>query len=90
MNTSSGLEDLKPSSGILRMMKIMMYKQLLLVYLLTFRNPKKKLTIQLIDFGGLNAIIRIRITGTIDVTENTLIALYRLTNPTDIETQRFD
>lgn len=73
------------------MMKIMMYKQLLLVYLLTFRNPKKKkLTIQLIDFGGLDAIIRIRITGTIDVTENTLIALYRLTNPTDIETQRFD
>ncbi|WJX17120.1 hypothetical protein P8452_07066 [Trifolium repens] len=49
---------------------------------------ERKLTMQLINLGGLDAIINILKNGTMDAKENALSALFRFTDPTDIESQR--
>jgi hypothetical protein len=51
-------------------------------------KSERKLTMQLINLGGLDAIINILKNGTMDAKENALSALFRFTDPTDIESQR--
>ncbi|XP_073139097.1 U-box domain-containing protein 44-like isoform X2 [Henckelia pumila] len=52
--------------------------------------PKSEtsLTEKLIELGGLNAIINILKSGTIQATENALSALFRFTDPTNLKSQR--
>ncbi|CAJ2673929.1 unnamed protein product [Trifolium pratense] len=51
-------------------------------------KSERKLTMQLINLGGLEAIVNILKNGTMDAKENALSALFRFTDPTDIESQR--
>lgn len=51
-------------------------------------KSERELTMKLIDLGGLDAIIRILKNGTMEAKENALSALFRFTDPTDIESQR--
>ncbi|KAI4317921.1 hypothetical protein L6164_025749 [Bauhinia variegata] len=51
-------------------------------------KSERELTKNLIDLGGLDAIIRILETGTMEAKENALSALFRFTDPTNIESQR--
>ncbi|CAI8601811.1 unnamed protein product [Vicia faba] len=51
-------------------------------------KSERKLTMQLIDLGGLDAIINILRNGTMEAKENALSALFRFTDPTDITSQR--
>ncbi|XP_058724238.1 U-box domain-containing protein 44-like [Vicia villosa] len=51
-------------------------------------KSERKLTMQLIDLGGLDAIINILKNGTMEAKENALSALFRFTDPTDINSQR--
>lgn len=51
-------------------------------------KSEKELTMKLIELGGLDAIIRILKTGTMEAKENALSALFRFTDPTNIESQR--
>ncbi|XP_050887835.1 uncharacterized protein LOC127092987 [Lathyrus oleraceus] len=48
-------------------------------------KSERKLTMQLIDLGGLDAIINILKNGTMEAKENALSALFRFTDPTDIK-----
>ncbi|KAI5421591.1 hypothetical protein KIW84_045133 [Lathyrus oleraceus] len=51
-------------------------------------KSERKLTMQLIELGGLDAIINILKNGTMEAKENALNALFRFTDPTDIKLQR--
>ncbi|KAF7806938.1 U-box domain-containing protein 44-like isoform X1 [Senna tora] len=51
-------------------------------------KSEKELTMKLIELGGLDAIISILETGTMEAKENALSALFRFTDPTNIESQR--
>ncbi|KAI9073959.1 hypothetical protein K1719_044085 [Acacia pycnantha] len=51
-------------------------------------KSEKELTMKLIELGGLDAIICILKTGTMEAKENALSALFRFTDPTNIESQR--
>ncbi|RDX93813.1 U-box domain-containing protein 43, partial [Mucuna pruriens] len=51
-------------------------------------KSERELTMKLIELGGLDAIISIFKTGKMEAKENALSALFRFTDPTDIESQR--
>ncbi|XP_061365602.1 U-box domain-containing protein 44-like [Gastrolobium bilobum] len=51
-------------------------------------KSERELTMKLIDLGGLDAIISILKNGTMEAKENALSALFRFTDPTNIESQR--
>ncbi|CAJ1976417.1 unnamed protein product [Sphenostylis stenocarpa] len=51
-------------------------------------KSERELTMKLIELGGLNAIISILKTGKMEAKENALSALFRFTDPTNIESQR--
>ena len=51
-------------------------------------KSERELTMKLIDLGGLDAITSIMKNGTMEAKENALSALFRFTDPTDIELQR--
>lgn len=51
-------------------------------------KSETELTMKLIELGGLDAIICILETGTMEAKENALSALFRFTDPTNIESQR--
>ncbi|XP_015940595.1 U-box domain-containing protein 43 [Arachis duranensis] len=51
-------------------------------------KSERELTMKLIELGGLDAIISILRTGTMEAKENALSALFRFTDPTNIESQR--
>ncbi|XP_054822608.1 U-box domain-containing protein 43-like [Prosopis cineraria] len=51
-------------------------------------KSEKELTMKLIELGGLDAIICILKTGIMEAKENALSALFRFTDPTNIESQR--
>ncbi|KAI4345722.1 hypothetical protein L6164_012820 [Bauhinia variegata] len=51
-------------------------------------KSERELTMKLIELGGLDAIISILKTGTMEAKENALSALFRFTDPTNIESQR--
>ncbi|XP_027363688.1 U-box domain-containing protein 44-like isoform X2 [Abrus precatorius] len=51
-------------------------------------KSERELTMKLIDLGGLDAIISILKTGKMEAKENALSALFRFTDPTNIESQR--
>ncbi|KAK7393739.1 hypothetical protein VNO78_22303 [Psophocarpus tetragonolobus] len=50
-------------------------------------KSERQLTMKLIDLGGLDAIISILKNGTMEAKENALSALFRFTDPTNIESQ---
>ncbi|KAL2323766.1 hypothetical protein Fmac_028145 [Flemingia macrophylla] len=50
-------------------------------------KSERELTVKLIDLGGLDAIISILKNGTMEAKENALSALFRFTDPTNIESQ---
>ncbi|KAG4983665.1 hypothetical protein AAZX31_10G169300 [Glycine max] len=51
-------------------------------------KSERELTMKLIELGGLDAIISILKTGKMEAKENALTALFRFTDPTNIESQR--
>jgi len=51
-------------------------------------KSERELTMKLIELGGLDAIISILKTGKMEAKENALSALFRFTDPTNIESQR--
>ncbi|MED6143749.1 hypothetical protein PIB30_008695 [Stylosanthes scabra] len=51
-------------------------------------KSERELTMKLIELGGLDAIISILKTGTMEAKENALSALFRFTDPTNIDSQR--
>lgn len=51
-------------------------------------KSERELTMKLIELGGLDAIISILKTGTMEAKENALSALFRFTDPTNINSQR--
>ncbi|KAJ7954808.1 RING-type E3 ubiquitin transferase [Quillaja saponaria] len=51
-------------------------------------KSKRALTSKLLDLGGLDAILNILKTGNTEAKENALSALFRFTDPTNIETQK--
>lgn len=51
-------------------------------------KSERELTTKLIEMGGLDAIISILKTGKMEAKENALSALFRFTDPTNIESQR--
>ncbi|KAL3030944.1 hypothetical protein AAZX31_02G001600 [Glycine max] len=50
-------------------------------------KSERELTMELIDLGGLDAILSILKNGTMEAKENALSALFRFTDPTNIESQ---
>ncbi|XP_061339031.1 U-box domain-containing protein 44-like [Gastrolobium bilobum] len=51
-------------------------------------KSERELTMKLIELGGLDAIISILKTGKMEAKENALSALFRFTDPTNIDSQR--
>ncbi|RDX72797.1 putative U-box domain-containing protein 42, partial [Mucuna pruriens] len=51
-------------------------------------KSEREFTMKLIDLGGLDAIISILNNGTMEAKENALNALFRFTDPTNIDSQR--
>lgn len=51
-------------------------------------KSERELTMKLIELGGLDAIISILKTGKMEAKENALSALFRFTDPTNIESQQ--
>jgi len=51
-------------------------------------KSERELTMKLIELGGLDAIISILKTGKMEAKENALSALFRFTDPTNIESQK--